>query len=171
MHTDTRSLALFHKISTPNHSTSEAMGRLNRSSSPSPTIKVHRGCTDALPFHCSQKNFLCIKSQPSTSLRSSKSPGKLLTMTDHRTSVTMLTASSPQSMHTMGQPSQGSLSPPWVALVCPVAARRMAMLVLCWTPMSSRQYRYHIGTLACSHTPSHPCTRLLHTPIWARQYF
>jgi hypothetical protein len=74
--------------------------------SPSPTTKVCHGHTGALPFHCSQKNFLLTKSPPSTSSRSSKSPGKLLTMSDHRTSTTMSTVSSPQSMHTMlGQPS------------------------------------------------------------------
>ena len=103
---DRYKLAVFRKGTTPNRSTSEAAGRSNGPSSPSPTTKVRRGRTGALPFRRSQKNFLRTKSPPSTSSRSSKSPGKLLTMSDHRTSATTSTVSSPQSMRTtLGQPS------------------------------------------------------------------
>ena len=104
-HMDIRSLTLFRKVLTLNRDISEATGWSNRPSSPSSTTKVHHGHTGALPFRRSQKNFLCIKSPPSMSLWSSKSPGKLLTMTDDRTSATTSTVSSPQSMCTMGQPS------------------------------------------------------------------
>jgi hypothetical protein len=104
---DRYKLAVFRKGSTPNRSTGEAARGSNGPSSPSPTTKVRRGRTGALPFRRSQKNFLRAKSPPSTSSRSSKSPGKLLMMSDHRTSATTSTVSSPQSMRTttLGQPS------------------------------------------------------------------
>ena len=103
---DRYKLAVFRKGTTPNRGTGEAAGRSNEPSSPSPTTKVRRGRAAALPFRRSQKNFLRTKSPPSTSSRSSKSPGKLLTMSDHRTSATTSTVSSPQSMRTtLGQPS------------------------------------------------------------------
>ena len=106
MHTHGHPLA--HTISQgfdANCGTSEAMGWSNGPSSPSPTTKVHHERTGALPFCHSQKNFLCIKSPPSMSSQSSKLSGKLLTMTNHHTSMTTSTVSSPQSMRTMGQPS------------------------------------------------------------------
>ena len=102
---DRYKLAVFRKGTTPNRGTSEAAGLSNGPSSPSPTTKVRRGRTAALLSRRSQKNFLRTKSPPSTSSRSSKSPGKLLTISDHRTSATTSTVSSPQSMRTMGQPS------------------------------------------------------------------
>ena len=103
---DRYKLAVFRKGTTPNRGPGEAAGQSNGPSSPSPTTKVRRGRTAALPFRRSQKNFLRPKSPPSTSSRSSKSPGKLLTMSDHRTSATTSTVSSPQSMRTtLGQPS------------------------------------------------------------------
>jgi hypothetical protein len=103
---DRYKLAVFRKGATPNRGTGEAARQSNGPSSPSPTTKVRRGRTAALPFRRSQKNFLRAKSPPSTSSRSSKSPGKLLTMSDHRTSATTSTVSSPQSMRTtLGQPS------------------------------------------------------------------
>ncbi len=101
---DRYKLAVFRKGATPNRSTGEAPGLSNGPSSPSPTTK-RRGRTGALAFRRPQKNFLRTKSPPSTSSRSSKSPGKLL-MSDHRTSATTSTVSSPQSMRTtLGQPS------------------------------------------------------------------
>ncbi|KAH9988915.1 hypothetical protein BJV77DRAFT_1061334 [Russula vinacea] len=95
-------LAVFRKVSTPNRTaTGEAAGG---PSSPSPTTKVRRGRTGALPFRRTPKSFLRPKSPPSS--RSSKSPAKLLTMTDNRTSASMSTVSSPQSVRTtLGQPS------------------------------------------------------------------
>lgn len=106
---DRYKLAVFRKGTTPNRGTGEATGRSNEPSSPSPTTKVRRGRTGALPFRRSQKNFLRTKSPPPTSSRTSKSPGKLLTMSDHRTSATTSTVSSPQSMRTtLGQPSLNS---------------------------------------------------------------
>ncbi len=101
---DRYKLAVFRKGATPNRGTGEATGLSNGPSSPSPTTK-RRGRTGALPFRRPQKNFLRAKSPPSTSSRSSKSPGKLL-MSDHRMSATTSTVSSPQSMRTtLGQPS------------------------------------------------------------------
>jgi len=92
---DRYKLAVFRKGTTPSRGTGEAAGRSNETSSPSPTTKVRRGRTGALPFRRSQKNFL-----------RTKSPGKLLTKNDHRTSATTSTVSSPQSMRTtLGQPS------------------------------------------------------------------
>jgi hypothetical protein len=108
---DRYKLAVFRKGSTPSRTgTSEAAGLspvLNGPSSPSPTAKVRRGRTAALPFRRNPKGFLRAKSPPSTSSRSSKSPGKLLTMSsDHRTSATTSTVSSPQSVrNTLGRPS------------------------------------------------------------------
>jgi hypothetical protein len=107
---DRYKLAVFRKGSTPSRtSTGEAAGlspTLNGPNSPSPTAKVRRGRTGALPFRRPPKSFLRAKSPPSTSSRSSKSPGKLLTMSDHRTSATTSTVSSPQSVRTtLGQPS------------------------------------------------------------------
>jgi serine/threonine protein kinase len=95
-------LAVFRKVSTPNRTgTGEAVGG---PSSPSPTAKVRRGRAPALAFRRTPKNFLRPKSPPSS--RSSKSPAKLLSMTDNRTSATLSTVSSPQSVRTtLGQPS------------------------------------------------------------------
>jgi len=107
---DRYKLSVFRKGSTPSRTgTGESAGlspTLNGPSSPSPTAKVRRGRTGALPFRRTPKSFLRAKSPPSTSSRSSKSPGKLLTMSDHRTSATTSTVSSPQSVRNMlGQPS------------------------------------------------------------------
>jgi serum/glucocorticoid-regulated kinase 2 len=103
---DRYKLAVFRKGSTPSRTSTGEVA--NSPSSPSPTAKVRRGRTGGLPFRRPPKSFLRPKSPPSTSSRSSKSPGKLLTMTDHRTSATTSTVSvsSPQSMRTtLGQPS------------------------------------------------------------------
>ena len=101
---DRYKLAVFRKGSTPGRTTTGEVA--NSPGSPSPTAKVRRGRTGGLPFRRPPKSFLRPKSPPSTSSRSSKSPGKLLTMTEHRTSATTSTVSSPQSMRTtLGQPS------------------------------------------------------------------
>ena len=103
-------LAVFRKGSTPNRASTsvpgEAAGLSAGPNSPSPTIKERRGRTAALPFRRTPKTFLRTKSPPSTSTRSSKSPGKLITTSDRSTSATVSTVSSPQSVRTtLGQPS------------------------------------------------------------------
>ena len=104
---DRYKLSVFRKGSTPSRtSTGEVSTTLDSPNSPSPTAKVRRGRTGGLHFRRPPKSFLRPKSPPSTSSRSSKSPGKLLTMGDHHTSATTSTVSSPQSMRTtLGQPS------------------------------------------------------------------
>ena len=99
-------LAVFRRGSTPNRTgTGETTGQ-SGPNSPSPTAKVRPRRTGALPFRRPSKNFLRAKPPPSTSLWSSKSPGKLLTMSDHRTSASMSTVSSLESVrNTLGQPS------------------------------------------------------------------
>jgi len=103
-------LAVFRKGSTPNRTSAsvpgEAAGPSAGPNSPSPTIKEHRRGTGALPFRRTPKSLLRTKSPPSTSTRSSKSPGKLITTSDRSTSATVSTVSSPQSVRrTLGQPS------------------------------------------------------------------
>jgi hypothetical protein len=105
---DRYKLAVFRKGSTPIRTgTNEAAGlspALNGPSSPSPTKKMRRGRTGALPFRRPPKSFLRPKSPPSTSSSLSKSPGKLLAMSDHRTSAT---TSSPQSVRTTPRQVEG----------------------------------------------------------------
>ena len=99
-------LAVFRRGSTPNRTgTGETTGQ-SGPSSPSPTAKERRGRAGALPFRRPSKNFLRAKLPPSTSLRSSKSPGKLITTSDHRMIATLSTVSSLESVrNTLGQPS------------------------------------------------------------------
>ena len=103
-------LAVFRKGSTPNRASAgvpgEAAGLSAGPNSPSPTVKERRGRAGALPFRRTPKALLRTKSPPSTSTRSSKSPGKLITTSDRSTSATVSTVSSPQSVRrTLGQPS------------------------------------------------------------------
>jgi hypothetical protein len=106
-------LAVFRKGSTPNRAGSGGPGEgaglstvLDGPNSPSPTTKERRGRTGALHFRRTPKAFLRTKSPPSTSTRSSKSPGKLVMMSDRSASATVSTVSSPQSARTtLGQPS------------------------------------------------------------------
>ncbi|KAF8264170.1 hypothetical protein EI94DRAFT_1703469 [Lactarius quietus] len=81
-------LAVFRKGSTPNRSTTtndtvRLSAATSGSSSPSPTAKERRGRTGAgLPFR--RKTFLCAKSPPSSSTRSSQSRGKSFTTMSER---------------------------------------------------------------------------------------
>lgn len=105
-------LAVFRKGSTPSRTNTATTGDVvglstapNGSDSPSPAAKERRGRTGALHFRRAPKTFLRTKSPPS-SMRSSKSPGKLLMMSDRSASATVSTVSSPQSTRTtLGQPS------------------------------------------------------------------
>ena len=107
---DRYKLSVFRKGSTPNRTSAgvpgEVAGLSTGPNSPSPTVKERRGRTGGLPFRRTPKAFLRTKSPPSTSTRSSKSPGKLITTSDRSTSATVSTVSSPQSVRrTLGQPS------------------------------------------------------------------
>jgi serum/glucocorticoid-regulated kinase 2 len=101
-------LAVFRKGSTPNRAVSgetTGLSALDSPNTPSPTTKERRGRTGALHFRRTPKNLLRTKSPRSTA-RSAKSPGKLLTTSDHSASATVSTVSSPQSVRTtLGQPS------------------------------------------------------------------
>lgn len=103
-------LSVFRKGATPNRAGTgvpgEAAGLTADPNSPSPTVKQRRGRTGALPFRRTPKALLRTKSPPSTSTRSSKSSGKLITTSDRSASATVSTVSSPQSVRrTLGQPS------------------------------------------------------------------